>query len=94
MASDVVVAGSTVTIQMSDGAKRTYTILGEWDRDEALEIISCKSRLAEVLEGLACGDKTMVPSDTGEAEAEVVAIDVLSPAVLAWLGDVPANTKA
>ena len=93
-ASDVVVAGSTVTIQMSDGAKRTYTILGEWDRDETLEIISCKSRLAEVLEGLACGDKTMVPSDTGEAEAEVVAIDVLSPAVLAWLGDVPEKTKA
>jgi transcription elongation GreA/GreB family factor len=87
-AMDVVGVGSTVTIQTA-AARKTYTILGEWDRDEALEIISCKSRLAEVLDGLACGEKTTIPSETGEEEAEVVAIDALSPDVMAWLAATP-----
>ena len=81
-----------MTIQTSAG-RQSYTILGEWDRDEALSIISCKSRLAEVLEGLACGGKTVIPTESGEAEAEVVAVEALSPAVMAWLAESADDAK-
>ncbi len=91
-AMDEVAAGCTVTIQTSAG-RQSYTILGEWDRDEALSIISCKSRLAEVLEGLACGGKTVIPTESGEAEAEVVAVEALSPAVMAWLAESADDAK-
>ena len=44
-----------VVIEFSDGRREAYNILGEWDRDEALNIISSSTRLALALNGHSVG---------------------------------------
>lgn len=83
--TDKVTAGTTVTFTLPDASASTYTILGEWDRDEALNIISCKSRLAECLLGRHVGNRVLIPSETGEDVATITTIAPLSETVRAWV---------
>ncbi len=77
--------GSFVTIRGEDGAEKSYAILGEWDSDPELGIVSSRSRLAEALFGAAEGDKVELPGEDGETSvATVVSVAALPESVLAW----------
>jgi transcription elongation GreA/GreB family factor len=86
---DKVGPGTTVVLRMEDGSQRTYTILGEWDRDERLNIISNKTRLAQNLEGRACGDTVAVPSPAGDETARIEALLPLDETIRAWIRSSP-----
>ncbi len=77
--------GTTVTIRRPSGGEDCYCILGEWDRDEELNIISSLSRLAELLEGHSVGDQVNLPGAVGEEACEVVAVEGLSDSIMDWL---------
>jgi transcription elongation GreA/GreB family factor/23S rRNA pseudoU1915 N3-methylase RlmH len=84
-------SGVTVTLSMPDGTTPVYTILGEWDRDEKLSIISNKTRLAAAMEGKTVGEKVSVPSASGDITATIASIAPLSDAVKAWIAAEPAQ---
>ena len=86
---DKVGPGTTVTLRLTDGSLRTYTILGEWDRDEHLNIISNKTRLALNLEGRVLGNEVSLPCPTGDETAHIVAIQPLDEAVRTWIKTIP-----
>jgi transcription elongation GreA/GreB family factor len=81
--------GTGVRIAYSDGREERYYILGVWDRDEVLGIISCESKLAQALEGHVAGDEVTIPTEHGEAQVRLVSVEGLSDAVRAWLRDIP-----
>jgi transcription elongation GreA/GreB family factor len=87
--SDKVAPGTTAVLRLPDGSARTYTILGEWDRDEALGIISNKTRLAACLEGKSAGDAARIPSPSGEEEVRIEAVQPLSETVREWIRSAP-----
>ncbi len=82
----VIAMGTEVTLAKADGSKVVYSILGEWDNDENLGIISCLSRLAKILCGAKVGDKVTIPAVDGEEEVTIDAIAPLSSAVREWIG--------
>lgn len=91
---DKVGPGTTVVLRTADGEERTYTILGEWDRDEQLNIISNKTRMAQALEGKRAGEKASIPVPGGEAEATVVAVQPLSDIIHQWINTPPEEREA
>jgi transcription elongation GreA/GreB family factor len=78
-------AGTRVVVARSDGARRTYCILGEWDRDEALDIISSGSAVARALEGRRAGDTVQLPAENGWEPWTVAGIAGLSDEIRAWM---------
>ena len=80
--------GTRVTVETAKG-RATYTILGELDRDEALNIISSRSRLAAALLGHKPGDKVDLPAERGTEPATLAAVEPLDDAVKAWLAAIP-----
>ncbi|MCX7009049.1 MAG: GreA/GreB family elongation factor, partial [Kiritimatiellaeota bacterium] len=81
--------GTCITLQYADGHRETFNILGEWDRDEALNIISCNSQLARTVEGKHVGATFRVPSQHGETECQLAEIGDLSEAIKAWISSEP-----
>jgi transcription elongation GreA/GreB family factor len=82
---DRVVLGSSVTLMFEDNHSETYNILGEWDSDIALGIISVRSKLATALLGHVVGDKVIIPSeDESEVEVSVSSIQPLPRKILDW----------
>ncbi len=78
--------GACVTLRYDDGREEKYHILGEWDHDEQLGIISNRSRLAEILQGRRAGERVEVPDGSGQMHgATLVAVSGLSDAVRAWI---------
>lgn len=86
--TETVQMGTSVTIDLN-GQMMRYTILGELDSDEALKIISCRSRLAEGLLNKRVGDSATIPTENGMTSVKVVAIEALDEAVKAWLAAIP-----
>lgn len=85
--------GTRVTVETAAGTQ-VYTILGELDRDEALNIISCRSRLATSLIGKAVNDVAELPAEKGTIAATIKSIEPLDDAVKAWLAAIPATYVA
>jgi transcription elongation GreA/GreB family factor len=81
--------GARVTIAHADGRMQRFCILGEWDRDEALGIISCQSRMAQCLEGHRTGETVAVPGETGDEPVTIAAVEPLDDAIHSWLGSSP-----
>ncbi len=75
---------TTVTLAYANGNRETYHILGAWDGDPALGIISSTSRMAETLAGHTAGDRIVVPSEHGEVEVLLESVQPLSADILAW----------
>jgi transcription elongation GreA/GreB family factor len=74
---DRVAIGTTVKIRrISDGGEETYTVLGAWDTNPEKHIISYLSQMAQALIGRAVGERVQVPTETGEHEVEVLAIQI------------------
>ena len=87
--TDKVGIGTTVVLRMADGSHRSYTVLGEWDSDSKLNIISNKTRLALVLEGKKSGDSALIPAPGGEESAQIEAVLPLDENIRAWIKSKP-----
>jgi transcription elongation GreA/GreB family factor len=83
--TDVAGMGTSVTLQMADGHTEQHHILGEWDQDTEMKIISCSSRMGKVLAGHRIGDELMVPGDQGEVSCKIIEVSALPEAVIMWL---------
>ncbi len=91
--TDVAMPGTQITLRMEDGKIRIFTILGEWDRNEKLNIISNKSRLALSVLGKPAGTTVLVPSALGELQASLEKVEPISDAVRTWLSSEPPPVK-
>ncbi len=83
IASDRVVPGVGVELRRADGRVERYHILGAWDRDETLNIISSESQLARAMMGRAVGETVTLPED-GAGPAVIERILPLPESVLQW----------
>lgn len=80
-----VMPGVTVVIAAPDG-ERTYHVLGEWDNDTELGILSSKAKLAENMLGKKPGDQFELPGSEGAAVfATIVRIEPLGEVAREWI---------
>ncbi len=80
--TNVVGAGVGVELSYAEtGAVETYYILGMWDQDEALNIISSQTRLAKALSGHAAGDTVEIPA----GECTIKSILPLPEGIRSWI---------
>ena len=82
--ADTVGIGTRVVIERADGVVEQFFVLGEWDSDETLKIISSASQLARTLAGHKPGDKADIPGADGMTSCRVVEVSPLPPEILAW----------
>ena len=83
---DVAGIATGVEIEYTDGTRETYYILGEWDQDEGLHIISSQAGMAQALSGAEPGEKTQVPTASGtDTEATVTAVTPLPDHIQEWV---------
>ena len=82
--------GARVTVRFDDGSTRVFSILGEWDHDEALAIYSNLSGLAKSVEGKKAGDAATIPTEDGEKAVTIAAVEPLDATVRAWIAADPA----
>ncbi len=73
-----------IALALDGGREERYCILGVWDRDEALGIISSDSRLAQAVEGRRAGETLEVPGEDGPRSAVLRSVEPLPADVLAW----------
>lgn len=76
-----VTMGCGIELAYANGSSETYYILGVWDQDETLSIISSETRLAKALMGHKAGEHVVIPA----GECVVQAILPLTEAVRAWI---------
>lgn len=76
--------GTTVLLRYSDDKEHRFHILGEWDQEPALGIISCSSKMGRALAGRKTGDKVVVPDESGEVEAVVKKVEGLPAEIVDW----------
>jgi len=83
--ADCAGVGTCVNMEDSEGAQKTFVILGEWDGDEELGIISCKSAMASRLEGRRPGDQVCLPDGNGgERTWRIRSVEPLSEGIRRW----------
>jgi len=82
---DVAGQGTSVEIKMPDATKHVYNILGEWDSDEKLGIISCRSKLAEALSGHGAGEQVEIPGENSSVNCLIEAVRELPPEIKDWI---------
>ena len=83
--TDEIDVGTVVTVLRPGGINQQICILGEWDRDEELDIISSESRLAKLLLGHKEDEEIMLPSEVGEELCKIIKIDGLSAEIKKWV---------
>ena len=81
-----ILATTEVSLIFPDGHGTTYHILGDWDSDLPLGIISRSSRLAQSLMGHVAGDQATIPGeDDGQSvEVKISSVQPLPRSVLEW----------
>jgi len=84
-AHDRVGLATGVQLKYPDGKTETYYILGEWDQDVALGIISCDTKLAQALQGHKVGEHVTIPTENGTAVCEIAEVSGLPPSVREWI---------
>jgi len=82
--TDVAGMGTTVVLQMENGQKHTFNILGEWDQDTEKGIISCSSKLGKVLTGHRPGDELEIPGDKSQEKCRIIEVLALSSDIVEW----------
>lgn len=83
--TDSVHPGTRVTIQTAEGEK-VYTVLGEWDNDLALNIISYKTKLAENMLFKKPGETFEISDANGNTSiATIIKIEGIDEVVRNWL---------
>lgn len=76
--------GTSVTIEMKDGSRQQFHILGEWDQDTESGIISCSSRMGKMLSGHAAGEQIEVPADQGDVPCTIISVSALPENIIMW----------
>ncbi|MGA1194470.1 MAG: GreA/GreB family elongation factor [Kiritimatiellia bacterium] len=76
---------TTVEVRYGDGRTEEFHLLGEWDTDPTLRIISSNSRMAQVLSGHVAGDSLMVPTEDGEETCTIAAVKPLPEHIRMWI---------
>ena len=61
ISTDKINIGTGVVLELEDNSNITYFILGVWDQDDDLKIISSETKLAKLLLGLTIGDDVNLP---------------------------------
>ena len=80
-----VMPGVTVVISTAEG-ERTYHVLGEWDNDTELGVLSSKARLAQNMLGKKTGDEFELPGVEGATQfARIVQIKPLPAEIRDWM---------
>lgn len=74
-----------VVLEYPDGKTEQYYILGVWDRDEALGIISSETVLAQTLTGCRPGDRVPVTTEAGEVTCTVKEVSGLPESIRSWV---------
>ncbi len=83
---------TAVDLRLDNGKEETIIILGEWDNEPALNIISCCSERAKRLIGAAPGARIQLPGDESNDEsATVISIRELPENARQWLQHTPVN---
>jgi len=84
--------GTTVRIETPDGEK-TYHILGEWDNDLALGILSSRTKLAQNMLGKKPGEEFELPgADGAPLRGRIAAVEPLPAAIKEWM-ELPAGMQ-
>jgi transcription elongation GreA/GreB family factor len=78
--------GSRVVVELPGGAEKVFSILGEWDSEPSLGILSCSTPLARALLDCREGDTVELPAENeeGTVEGVVKSVGALSEDILAW----------
>ena len=85
VATDEVAPGVAVVVSTPDGEK-TYYVLGEWDNDIELGVLSSKTRLAQNMLGKKPGDQFEMPGSEGSvAFGSVKEIRELPAEIREWM---------
>jgi len=85
VATDEVAPGVTVLVETPAG-ERTYHILGEWDNDVELGVLSSKAKLAQNMLGKKAGERFEMPGGDGEvAFGTVKEIRALPQEIRDWM---------
>jgi transcription elongation factor GreA len=85
VSADEVRPGTSVTVSVA-GEEKTYVILGEWDNEPELGVISSKTKIAANLIGRKIGDAVELPGADGKATAAtVVRVEALSEELKTWI---------
>lgn len=87
--TDAVGPATSVTLEYENGRRETYYVLGEWDGDTSLGIISSSSRMAQVLAGRRAGESVTVPTETGETSCRVASVEGLPESIVQWINTEP-----
>ena len=83
--TDEVMPGVTVVVATKDGEK-TYTVLGEWDNDLELGIISQRTQVAKNMLGKKVGETFDLPDGDGSlTTAEIREIRLPGAEILDWM---------
>ena len=85
MPTDKAGPATAVEVRYGDGRTEEFFLLGEWDSDPTLHIISSNSRMSQVLAGHVPGDSLMIPTEHGEATCVVTAVKPLPDAIRQWI---------
>ena len=76
----------TVAVVSVDGVEKAYAILGEWDNEPSLNVISSKTKIAANLLGRKAGDAVELADAEGKAiAATVVRVEPLSDELKTWI---------
>ena len=87
-ATDRAGIGTQVEVRFDDGASLVCCILGEWDREEVLHIVSSGSQLAQALQGLHVGDRVNLPDGQGLTRGGVLeGVHPLPDTIRAWAAE-------
>lgn len=83
---DAVRPGTTVALGFPDGTELVYHVLGEWDSDHSIGIVSSRSRLAQQIRGRKVNEEVEVPSETGQlTPCRILSISPLPEDIQAWV---------
>ena len=83
--ADEVRPGTVVVVSVG-GAEKSYVILGEWDNEPSLNVISSKTKIAANLLGRKAGDAVELADAEGRAvAAAIVRIEPLSEELKIWI---------
>ena len=87
--ADKVGMGTLVKLERPDGLIQTYCILGEWDSDKELNIISSNSKLSQLLTGKKNNDTVELPAidenNAGDETCKIIAVTELTDEIKIWV---------